>query len=111
VLELDRLGVPVLSVREGWLDISGPVRPLLVAIFGWVAEQERATLIERTRAGLDRASRQGKRLGRPQTSGVLLRGAQELVAAGTSVSEAARGKSVSRGALRRWIAAHVHGAA
>jgi hypothetical protein len=32
VLELDRLGVPVLSVREGWLDTSGPVRPLLVAI-------------------------------------------------------------------------------
>lgn len=40
VLELDRLGVPVLSVRETWLDTSGPVRPLLVAIFGWVAEQE-----------------------------------------------------------------------
>jgi hypothetical protein len=26
VLELDRLGVPVLPVREGWLDTSGPVR-------------------------------------------------------------------------------------
>src|SRR6266568_3704972 len=46
VLECDRLGVPVLSVRETWLDTgSGPVRPLLVAIFGWVAEQERTTLI------------------------------------------------------------------
>ena len=44
ILELDRLGVPVMSVREGWLDTSGPVRPLLVAIFGWVAEQERARL-------------------------------------------------------------------
>lgn len=33
VLELDRLGVRVLSVREPWLDTSGPVRPLLVAIF------------------------------------------------------------------------------
>jgi hypothetical protein len=30
VLDCDRLGVPVLSVREGWLDTSGPVRPLLV---------------------------------------------------------------------------------
>ncbi len=39
VLECDRLGVPVLTVREPWLDTSGPVRPLLVAIFGWVAEQ------------------------------------------------------------------------
>src|SRR6516165_8246903 len=63
VLELDRLGVPVLSVREGWLDTSGPVRPLLVAILGWVAEQERTRLIERVHAGLERARRQGKALG------------------------------------------------
>jgi len=28
VLELDRIGVPVLSVREPWLDGSGPVRSL-----------------------------------------------------------------------------------
>jgi len=55
VLELDRLGVRVLSVREPWLDTSGPVRGLLVAIFCWVAEQERARLIERTRASLERA--------------------------------------------------------
>jgi DNA invertase Pin-like site-specific DNA recombinase len=34
VLELDRLGVSVLSAHEGWLDTSGPVHPLLVAIFG-----------------------------------------------------------------------------
>lgn len=55
VLELDRLGVRVLSVREGWLDTGGPVRPLLVAIFGWVAEQERTRLIERTKTGLERS--------------------------------------------------------
>jgi putative DNA-invertase from lambdoid prophage Rac len=38
--------------------------PLLVAIFGSVAEQERTRLIERTKAGLERARREGKRLGR-----------------------------------------------
>ena len=42
VLELDRLGVEVVSVRETWFDTGGPVRSLLVAIFSWVAEQERA---------------------------------------------------------------------
>ena len=31
VLELDRLGVQVVSVREPWLDTTGPVRSLLVA--------------------------------------------------------------------------------
>ena len=104
VLELDRLGVPVMSVREGWLDTSGPVRPLLVAIFGWVAEQERTRLIERTRAGLERARREGKQLGRPRTSGVLLHAAADLVAHGTPVASAARAKGVSRAALRRFLA-------
>lgn len=57
VLELDRRGVQVFSVREPWLDTGGPVRPLLVAIFSWVAEQERAQLVARTKAGIERARR------------------------------------------------------
>jgi len=64
VLELDRLGVQVVSVKEPWLDTTGPVRSLLVAVFGWVAEQERLRVSERTKAGLDRARRRGVRLGR-----------------------------------------------
>ncbi len=103
VLELDRLGVPVLSVREGWLDTSGPVRPLLVAIFGWVAEQERTRLIERTRAGLERARREGKRLGRPPGSPVLLHAARDLVVAGVPVAEAARRKGLARSSLRLFM--------
>lgn len=103
VLELDRLGVRVFSVRESWLDTDGPVRPLLVAIFGWVAEQERTRLIERTKAGLERARRQGKVLGRPRTSRVLLTGAAELVERGATVAEAARAKGVSRAALYRHL--------
>src|SRR5512138_223339 len=106
VLELDRLGVPVLSVREPWLDTSGPVRPLLVAIFGWVAEQERTRLIERTKAGLERARRDGKRLGRPPASPVLLHAARDLVAAGVPVAEAARRKGVARSSLQRFMLSH-----
>jgi putative DNA-invertase from lambdoid prophage Rac len=67
VLRLDRAGVRVLSVREPWLDTDGPARQLLVAVFGWVAEQERVRLVERVRAGLERARREGKQLGRPRT--------------------------------------------
>ena len=103
VLECDRLGVPVISVREGWLDTSGPVRPLLVAIFGWVAEQERSRLIERTMAGLARARAQGKRLGRPPASRILLHAARDLVVAGTSVAEAAKRNGLSRSSLRRFL--------
>jgi DNA invertase Pin-like site-specific DNA recombinase len=105
VLECDRIGVPVISVREPWLDTSGPVRPLLVAIFGWVAEQERTRLIERTRAGIERARRQGKRLGRPPKSPILLHAAAELVAAGVPIAEAARRKDLARSTLRRFLSA------
>jgi putative DNA-invertase from lambdoid prophage Rac len=105
VLELDRLGIPVVSVREPWLDTSGPVRPLLVAIFGWVAEQERTRLIERTRAGLDRARREGKRLGRPPASPVLVHAAADLVRGGTAIRAAARAKGVKESTLRRHLAA------
>jgi DNA invertase Pin-like site-specific DNA recombinase len=66
VLELDRVGVQIVSVRESWLDTGGPTRNLLVAIFSWCAEQERLRLVERTRAGLSRARREGKRIGRPR---------------------------------------------
>ena len=105
VLELDRLGVPVLSVREGWLDTSGPVRPLLVAIFGWVAEQERERLIERTKAGLERARREGKRLGRPPVSPVLLHAAADRVRQGEAARAVARDLGLSDRTLRRFLAA------
>jgi DNA invertase Pin-like site-specific DNA recombinase len=105
VLECDRLGVPVMSVREGWLDTSGPVRPLLVAIFGWVAEQERTRLIERTRAGLERARREGKRLGRPKASPLKLAAAVERVRAGASIREAAKAAGVNRETVRRAVLA------
>lgn len=104
ILEFDRLGVPVISLRESWLDTTGPVRPLLIAIFGWVAEQERSRLIERTKAGLDRARRQGKKLGRPRASPILLHAAADRVAAGMAVAEAARCSGVKRSTLRRFMA-------
>jgi DNA invertase Pin-like site-specific DNA recombinase len=67
VTELDRVGVSVVSVRESWLDTFGPTRPLLLAIFSWVAEQEHARIVERIDAGLATARRKGKRLGRKPT--------------------------------------------
>ena len=32
---------PAATLQEPWLDTVGPVRDLLLAIFSWVAEQER----------------------------------------------------------------------
>ena len=60
---LTSCGVDVVSCREPWLDTGGPVRELLIAIFSWVAQQERARLIERTKAGMARAKAEGKKVG------------------------------------------------
>lgn len=103
VVELDRLGVTVVSVREPWLDTSGPTRSLVVAVFGWVAEQERARLIKRTSAGLARARREGKHIGRPRASAVMLHAAADLVTAGSSIWAAARAKGLPEATLRRFL--------
>ena len=64
---LKRNGVALKSLQESWLDTRDEgLGQLLLAIFSWVAQQERKRIVERTKAGLERAKRQGKRLGRPQ---------------------------------------------
>jgi DNA invertase Pin-like site-specific DNA recombinase len=65
VMALDARGVRIISARESWLEMDGPARSLLVAVFSWVAEQERRRLSERTRAGLERVRARGVRIGRP----------------------------------------------
>jgi putative DNA-invertase from lambdoid prophage Rac len=104
VLALDATGVQLVSVREPWLDTSGPVRPLLVAIFSWVAEHERSRLIERTNAGLARARAEGVHLGRPPKP-IDVKEADELLEAGLSLRQVAKRLHVAPmtlgGALKR----------
>jgi len=61
-------GVKVISYQESWTETSGPMTELLLSIAGWVAKQESERRSERTLAGLARARKEGKTLGRPQGS-------------------------------------------
>lgn len=66
---LKRNGVAIKSIAEPWLDTrDSALGQLLLAIFSWVAQQERQRIVERTKAGLDRVRKQGKILGRPNGS-------------------------------------------
>lgn len=100
VLELDRVGVTVVSVRESWLDTGSPVRTLLVAIFSWVAEQERHRLVERTKAGLESARRRGARIGRPRVR-VNLDRARQLRGQGKPLRDVAEAFGVGVATLHR----------
>jgi len=67
--EVEKLGVMVwsLSPNEAFTRSEDKsVRQLLLMILSWVAQRERENLVERTKAGLDRARAEGKQLGRPR---------------------------------------------
>ncbi len=63
-------GIRVVSLKESWLEAMAQpaLRELLVAIFGWVAEQEPARRSTRVKAGQTRAQAQSKHMGRPKGS-------------------------------------------
>ncbi len=68
IQELEKRGVMVIPVseKERWLATTDrSIRNLIMAIFSWMAEREREMLIERTKNGLERAKKEGKKLGRP----------------------------------------------
>jgi DNA invertase Pin-like site-specific DNA recombinase len=62
---LRRWGVGLRSYSEPWLDTTSPFGEALYYITAAYAQLERGILAERVRAGMDRARREGKRLGRP----------------------------------------------
>ena len=63
--ELQALGVVFVSLAEG-IDATTPAGKLQMHILGAIAEFERERIRERVLAGLERARRDGKRLGRPR---------------------------------------------
>ena len=99
--ELQALWVAFVSLQEG-IDATTPAGKLQMHILAAIAEFERARIAERVTAGLARAKKQGKKLGRPE------RFISETVLApvrGLPVREAARRLGVSRSTAHRWLAA------
>ncbi|RJS26071.1 hypothetical protein DRW03_06325 [Corallococcus sp. H22C18031201] len=109
VRELDRVGCTVVSLRESWLDTGGPARELLLAVFAWVAQEERRILMERTHAGIERARRQGtksgKPIGRARSSSIMLGAGARMVQEGASIRRAAKTAGVGEATLRRHLRA------
>lgn len=64
VNELNSVGVD-LYVHQQAIDTSTPAGKLAFSVFGALAEYERELIRDRVKAGLDRAKRNGTKLGRP----------------------------------------------
>jgi DNA invertase Pin-like site-specific DNA recombinase len=63
---LSACGVNWRSYQESYLDSCGPFKDVVVSLMATLAKQERLRISERTKAGLQRARRAGKTLGRPR---------------------------------------------
>ena len=63
--DLEALGVSFVSLAEG-IDATTPAGKLQMHILAAISEFERSRTIERVQAGLQRAKRQGRTLGRPR---------------------------------------------
>lgn len=61
---LKRHGVRVISYQESWTEAPGELADILYAITGWVAKTESQRRSERTKAGMERAMREGKPVGK-----------------------------------------------
>jgi DNA invertase Pin-like site-specific DNA recombinase len=97
-------GISFLSAREGF-DTRTALGRLLLNLLASLAEFELEVLRERVRAGMERARREGKRIGRPPgVPASAWRTVEPLVRAGQiSVSEAARRLGVSRTTVQRLL--------
>jgi DNA invertase Pin-like site-specific DNA recombinase len=102
--ELEHLGVGFVSLTEA-LDLTTPAGRAMAAMLAVFAAFEREVLQERTRAGLEHARQNGKRLGRPLTAGLRAASIQKLHHAGVSKSEIARRLRIGRTSVRRILEA------
>jgi putative DNA-invertase from lambdoid prophage Rac len=87
---LDTAGVRFIATTQG-LDFRGdPISKLHLTVLAAVAEFERDQIIERTRLGLAKAKRDGKRLGRPRVARPPRAEVLKLIWAGFTWKETAR---------------------
>ena len=103
---LEERDVRVVCLQLGGVDLTSSSGKMTMSVIAAVAEFERDLLVERTQAGLSRAKRSGKRLGRPPA---LSRGqVKEIVerhAEGASLAVLANSYGVSRSVVHRALKA------
>jgi DNA invertase Pin-like site-specific DNA recombinase len=98
--QLDSWGVAWRSFTEPYLDSCGVMRDVVISIMATLAQQERISISERTKAGLQRAVKQGKTLGRREVAVDVYR-ARQLQREGLGLRPVAKRLGCSVNTLQR----------
>src|SRR6266567_2221790 len=98
--ELHALHIDLFLHQQG-LDTTTPAGKAMFQMLGVFAEFERSIIQERVRAGLQRAKREGKRLGRPPIADKLAERIRAALAGGMSVRKTAAKFEVNPSTVQR----------
>src|SRR5262249_28134998 len=98
--ELHALGIDLFLHQQG-LDTTTPAGKAMFQMLGVFAEFEHSIIQERVRAGLQRAKREGKRLGRPPIADKLAERIRAALAGGMSVRKTAAKFAVNPSTVQR----------
>jgi DNA invertase Pin-like site-specific DNA recombinase len=98
--ELRAKGVDLYLHQQG-LDTSTPAGKAMFQMLGVFAEFERAMIVERVQAGLQRARAQGKTLGRPRVGEKVEAAIRRELAKGRGIHAVARAVGVGAGTVQR----------
>jgi DNA invertase Pin-like site-specific DNA recombinase len=98
---LTACGVDYKSFTEQYLDSCGIFRDAVISILATVAKQERIRLSERVTAGLDRARKAGRILGRPTIPEEIRKQVLELKANGMTLQQIAEQLDISKRSVSR----------
>ena len=105
VNELQTQKVHFQSITDG-IDTKTPAGRFFFHVMASLAQMERELIMERTRAGLEAARRQGRVGGRRrQMTDSKFKAARRLMASGTPPKEVAHSLGVSVPTLYRWVPA------
>ena len=97
---LRALGVDLILDRQG-VDTNTPAGRALLGMAAVFAEFERAMIVERTRAGMERARARGAQIGRAPTGDGTVAAIRSLRAQGVSMDKIARQLKVGKGVSQR----------
>jgi DNA invertase Pin-like site-specific DNA recombinase len=98
VKRLSAYGVRFRSLQQPFLDTCNGFGEVLLALFGWLASEERRLISERTKCGMARARAKGHIPGRKR-SAVDMAQVHSLRSQGASLREVARVVGVSLGTI------------
>ena len=103
---LERMGLGVISYSEPYLDTTNELaRNILLAVVSTLAKAERERISERTRAGLARVKKSGKKLGRPPVASKKRAEALKLVKRGVSFGQISRQLKIGKSTVFDWFKA------